>query len=168
MSMNRCTNAELVDIHFIYALANGNGRASVRLFGGNIQRDGNRIIKHSLRNLAEHGSFRATIEGTGEREQHEHPYVKKLCCMLVTFRPMVSHVIMTLQDVFYLPSKVAHGMRGHNIYMMPPSQVVLRSHNYIGKHEKKVMGGAVRELARSAHVVSTFQTWTACDERESL
>ncbi|GFY06993.1 hypothetical protein TNCV_4202641 [Trichonephila clavipes] len=33
MNMNRYTNAELVDIHFIYDLANGNGRVAVRLHG---------------------------------------------------------------------------------------------------------------------------------------
>ncbi|GFV91563.1 hypothetical protein TNCV_2385231 [Trichonephila clavipes] len=31
MNMNRYTNAELVDIHFIYRLAYGNRRAAVRL-----------------------------------------------------------------------------------------------------------------------------------------
>ncbi|GFV37909.1 hypothetical protein TNCV_2663221 [Trichonephila clavipes] len=31
MNLNRYTNAELVDIYFIYGLANGNGRATVRL-----------------------------------------------------------------------------------------------------------------------------------------
>ncbi|GFW17757.1 hypothetical protein TNCV_1133571 [Trichonephila clavipes] len=34
------------------------------------------------------------------------------------------------------------------------------SHNQIGKHGWKSIGGA--------HMVSTFQTWTACDEHESL
>ncbi|GFV46655.1 HTH_48 domain-containing protein [Trichonephila clavipes] len=33
MNMKRYTNAELVDIHFIYGLANGNGCAAVRLYG---------------------------------------------------------------------------------------------------------------------------------------
>ncbi|GFU64800.1 hypothetical protein TNCV_2128741 [Trichonephila clavipes] len=42
MNMNRDTNAELVDIHFIYGLANGNGRVLVRLHSGN------RVIKRSL------------------------------------------------------------------------------------------------------------------------
>ncbi|GFX61163.1 uncharacterized protein TNCV_4565581 [Trichonephila clavipes] len=33
-------------------------------------------------NLAEHGSFRTTIEGTERRKQHEHPHSKRLYCML--------------------------------------------------------------------------------------
>ncbi|GFT40790.1 hypothetical protein TNCV_1583931 [Trichonephila clavipes] len=45
---------------------------------------------------------------------------------------------------------------------------IMRSHNYIEKHGWKVIGGAVRELTRSAHVVSSLHTWIACDEHESL
>ncbi|GFV20877.1 hypothetical protein TNCV_553131 [Trichonephila clavipes] len=33
MNRNRSRNAVLVDMHFIYGLANGNGRVAVRLFG---------------------------------------------------------------------------------------------------------------------------------------
>ncbi|GFS61580.1 hypothetical protein TNCV_4312591 [Trichonephila clavipes] len=45
---------------------------------------------------------------------------------------------------------------------------IVRSHYYIGKHGRKAIGGAVRELARLKHVVSSFQTWTACDKKGSL
>ncbi|GFW80389.1 hypothetical protein TNCV_2945211 [Trichonephila clavipes] len=38
----------------------------------------------------------------------------------------------------------------------------------MGKHERKAIDNAVRELAKSSHVVSSFQKWTACDEHESL
>ncbi|GFX54025.1 hypothetical protein TNCV_2336611 [Trichonephila clavipes] len=44
----------------------------------------------------------------------------------------------------------------------------MRSHNYIGDHGRKAIGGAVRKLAASEHLVSSFQTWTACNEHESL
>ncbi|GFU87843.1 hypothetical protein TNCV_963991 [Trichonephila clavipes] len=37
---------------------------------------------------------------------------------------------------------------------------IVRSHNYIGKHGWKVIGGAVHEFTRSENVVSSFQTWT--------
>ncbi|GFU69542.1 uncharacterized protein TNCV_1351021 [Trichonephila clavipes] len=33
MNMNRYTNTELADIHFMYGLANGNGRVDVRWYG---------------------------------------------------------------------------------------------------------------------------------------
>ncbi|GFV01797.1 hypothetical protein TNCV_2550511 [Trichonephila clavipes] len=42
------TNSDLADIHFIYGLADGNGRAAVRLYRKGIQRGGNRIIKRLL------------------------------------------------------------------------------------------------------------------------
>ncbi|GFU68636.1 hypothetical protein TNCV_4982421 [Trichonephila clavipes] len=42
---------------------------------------------------------------------------------------------------------------------------IVKSHNYIGKHGRKTIGGIVRELARSARVVSSFHTRTACDEQ---
>ncbi|GFW94379.1 hypothetical protein TNCV_1433141 [Trichonephila clavipes] len=45
---------------------------------------------------------------------------------------------------------------------------IVRSHNYIGKHEWKAIGGTVRKFARSTHVVSLYQIWTSCDEHESL
>ncbi|GFU40127.1 hypothetical protein TNCV_3767891 [Trichonephila clavipes] len=43
-----------------------------------------------------------------------------------------------------------------------------RSHNYRGNHGRKAIGGALYDLARSEHVVFSFQIWTACDEHESL
>ena len=65
INMNRYTNAELADIHFIYGLADGNGRAAVRLYGERYptRRQPNH---HRVRSGAsEHGSFRATTESTG-------------------------------------------------------------------------------------------------------
>ncbi|GFS93302.1 hypothetical protein TNCV_2697641 [Trichonephila clavipes] len=45
---------------------------------------------------------------------------------------------------------------------------IVRSYNYIGKDGWKAIGGAVRELGRLEHVVSSFQTWIVCDEHEFL
>lgn len=66
--MNRYTNAELADIHFIYGLANGNGRAAVRLYGERYptrRQPNHQTFARVHQSLAEHGSFRAMIEGTG-------------------------------------------------------------------------------------------------------
>ncbi|GFY35770.1 hypothetical protein TNCV_4841471 [Trichonephila clavipes] len=68
MSSNHYTNAEFADIHFIYGLINGNERVSVRLFGKrySTRRQPNHLTFARVhQNLAEHGSFRVTIEGTG-------------------------------------------------------------------------------------------------------
>ncbi len=46
--MDRFTNAELTDIHFIYGLADGNVRAAARLYRKDIQRGANQIIKRQL------------------------------------------------------------------------------------------------------------------------
>ncbi|GFX90892.1 hypothetical protein TNCV_3167231 [Trichonephila clavipes] len=43
---------------------------------------------------------------------------------------------------------------------------IVMSRNYIGKHGQQTKDGTVREFAR--HVISSFQTWTACNEYESL
>ncbi|GFY24441.1 calcium-activated chloride channel regulator 1 [Trichonephila clavipes] len=62
--MNRYTNAELADSHFIYGLANENGRASVRVVKGKIT---NMVAIESLNfhlGTSEHGSFRARIDDT--------------------------------------------------------------------------------------------------------
>ncbi|GFX68359.1 hypothetical protein TNCV_2817331 [Trichonephila clavipes] len=45
---------------------------------------------------------------------------------------------------------------------------IMRSLNYEGKHGRKVIGSTVRELTRSEQVISSFQTWTTCDEHVSL
>ncbi|GFW72248.1 hypothetical protein TNCV_702851 [Trichonephila clavipes] len=45
---------------------------------------------------------------------------------------------------------------------------IVRNHNCIGKHGRKAIGDAARELVGSAHVVSSFQTLTACDDHESV
>ncbi|GFY10936.1 hypothetical protein TNCV_1124581 [Trichonephila clavipes] len=61
INMNRYMNAELADIHFIYGLANENGRVSVQLCGERypIRRQSNhQTIARVHQNLAEHGSFR--------------------------------------------------------------------------------------------------------------
>ncbi|GFU83525.1 hypothetical protein TNCV_4217851 [Trichonephila clavipes] len=67
MNMNRYTNSELVDIHFIYDLANGNGRFAVRLYGERYptrRQPNHQTLARVHQNLAEHGSFRATIDDT--------------------------------------------------------------------------------------------------------
>ncbi|GFS86307.1 hypothetical protein TNCV_1680741 [Trichonephila clavipes] len=69
MNMHRYTNAEFADIHFIYDLANGNGRVSVRLYiYGEIYPTRRQLNFQTFtrvhQNFAEHGSFRATIDNT--------------------------------------------------------------------------------------------------------
>ncbi|GFX26759.1 transposable element Tc1 transposase [Trichonephila clavipes] len=49
--MNRYTNAQLVDIHFIYRLVNGNDVLLFGCMGKDIQRGSNQIIKRSLRRI---------------------------------------------------------------------------------------------------------------------
>ncbi|GFU80059.1 hypothetical protein TNCV_579391 [Trichonephila clavipes] len=66
-NINRYTNAEMAGIHFIYDLANGNERVAIRLYGKiyptrwqpNHQR-----FTRMYQNLAEHESFRTTIDDT--------------------------------------------------------------------------------------------------------
>ncbi|GFT90348.1 hypothetical protein TNCV_193421 [Trichonephila clavipes] len=41
-------------------------------------------------------------------------------------------------------------------------------HNYIGKHGQKVIGDDARELVRSEHMGSSFQTWGVCVEDKKL
>ncbi|GFU68740.1 hypothetical protein TNCV_4400181 [Trichonephila clavipes] len=68
MSMKRYTNAELVDIHFIYSLANINERADDWLYEERYptrRQPNNQISTQGHQNLGEHRSFRATIENTG-------------------------------------------------------------------------------------------------------
>ena len=63
MNMIRYTNAELVNIHFIYGLANENGRAAVPLYGErySMQRQPNyQKFTRVLQNLAEHRFFSVT------------------------------------------------------------------------------------------------------------
>lgn len=72
--MNRYTNAELACIHIGYGLANGNRIAAVRLYRegrfGCISSEAateSSKIRSAASELGkmEHGSFRATIKGTG-------------------------------------------------------------------------------------------------------
>ncbi|GFX98880.1 DUF4817 domain-containing protein [Trichonephila clavipes] len=70
MNMYRFTNSELADIHFIYGLADGNGRAAVRLYRERYptrRQPNHQTFARVHQNLVERGSFRATIEGTGRR-----------------------------------------------------------------------------------------------------
>ncbi|GFV65029.1 hypothetical protein TNCV_763711 [Trichonephila clavipes] len=65
--MNRCTNAELVNIHFICYLVNGNGRVAVQLYEERYptrRQPNNQTFPRVHQNLAEHRSFRATIDDT--------------------------------------------------------------------------------------------------------
>ncbi|GFT76615.1 uncharacterized protein TNCV_3678501 [Trichonephila clavipes] len=68
MNMNRYTKVKLVDIDIIYRIANGNGRTAARLFGERYptrRQPNHQTFARGHQNLAEHGSFRATIESTG-------------------------------------------------------------------------------------------------------
>ncbi|GFU96537.1 uncharacterized protein TNCV_1682091 [Trichonephila clavipes] len=65
--MNPYMNSELVDIHFIYDLANGNGRSAVRLYGERnpMKRQPNhQTFTPVHQNLKKHGSFRTSIDDT--------------------------------------------------------------------------------------------------------
>ncbi|GFW07589.1 DUF4817 domain-containing protein [Trichonephila clavipes] len=62
---------ELAEIHFIYGLADGNGRADVRLYRERYptrRQPNHQTFARVHQNLVERGSFRATIEGTGRRQ----------------------------------------------------------------------------------------------------
>ncbi|GFU47870.1 hypothetical protein TNCV_4966841 [Trichonephila clavipes] len=66
MNMNRYTNSELADIHFIYDLVNRNGRVDVRLYGERYTtrwKPNPQMLTRMPQNLAEHGSFRVMING---------------------------------------------------------------------------------------------------------
>ncbi|GFV01340.1 general transcription factor II-I repeat domain-containing protein 2B [Trichonephila clavipes] len=63
-------HVELADIHFIYDLADGNGRAAVRLYRERYptrRQPNHQTFARVHQNLVERGSFRAAIEGTGRR-----------------------------------------------------------------------------------------------------
>ncbi|GFT66858.1 organic cation transporter protein [Trichonephila clavipes] len=63
INMNRYTNAELVDIHLNYSSANGNGRVADDEERYSIRRQPNhQTFARMHQNLAEDGSFRATID----------------------------------------------------------------------------------------------------------
>ncbi|GFX11882.1 hypothetical protein TNCV_2996661 [Trichonephila clavipes] len=64
MNMNRYTNAELADIHFICGLANGNGRAAVLFWGKKSNEEATESSNVRYQNLEVHRSFTVTIEGT--------------------------------------------------------------------------------------------------------
>ncbi|GFV77883.1 hypothetical protein TNCV_371 [Trichonephila clavipes] len=84
MNMNSHTNAELLDIHFINGLANGKDVLLFSCWGKVIQRDGNQLITHFVkcittwRNIDLSESRLKVLRG---REQHEHPFLKRVCCM---------------------------------------------------------------------------------------
>ncbi|GFU80198.1 hypothetical protein TNCV_1091481 [Trichonephila clavipes] len=67
---------------FIYDLADGNGRAAVRLYRERYptrRQPNHQTFARVHQNLAGRGSFRAAIEGTGRRQnKREHPYSKKV------------------------------------------------------------------------------------------
>ncbi|GFY09750.1 DUF4817 domain-containing protein [Trichonephila clavipes] len=76
MNMYRFTNSELADIHFIYDLADGNGRAAVRLYRERYptrRQPNHQTFARVHQNLVERGSFRAAIEGTGRRRLARTP-----------------------------------------------------------------------------------------------
>ncbi|GFV73483.1 DUF4817 domain-containing protein [Trichonephila clavipes] len=80
MNMYRFTNSQLTDIHFIYGLADGNGRAAVRLYRERYptrRQQNHQTFSRVHQNLVERGSFRATIEGTGRRRIARTPIFEK-------------------------------------------------------------------------------------------
>ncbi|GFW50164.1 hypothetical protein TNCV_4695821 [Trichonephila clavipes] len=66
MNMNHYTNAELVDINFIYCLTIGNGRAAFRLYG-------EPYSSSRQPGASGPGSFRATTESTGRQQAVRTP-----------------------------------------------------------------------------------------------
>ncbi|GFU97341.1 hypothetical protein TNCV_3889561 [Trichonephila clavipes] len=84
--MNHYSNAELTDIHFVYGLGHGNGRAAVRLYGERYPTRRQQNL-HTLtqvhQNFAKHGSFRVMIECTGRPRTACTPIFEKgVCCMV--------------------------------------------------------------------------------------
>ncbi|GFT10318.1 hypothetical protein TNCV_3735601 [Trichonephila clavipes] len=67
MNMNRYTNAELSDIHFIYGLSKGNGHFLVHLYGERYStrwQPKHQTFARVRQNLVEHVSFRIMIDDT--------------------------------------------------------------------------------------------------------
>ncbi|GFW82835.1 uncharacterized protein TNCV_3494051 [Trichonephila clavipes] len=65
MNVNRCTNAQFGDIHFIYDPANG--RVAVQLYWERYptrRQPNHQTFTQGRQNLVEHGTFRATIDDT--------------------------------------------------------------------------------------------------------
>ncbi|GFW74779.1 hypothetical protein TNCV_963541 [Trichonephila clavipes] len=85
MNMNRYTITDKADIHFLFGLANGNGRVGVWLYG---ERCPTRRLPNHQKfvtvhyNLAEQGSFRATIDDTPVNS--ETHLVKRIYLVAVT------------------------------------------------------------------------------------
>ncbi|GFU93265.1 hypothetical protein TNCV_1859961 [Trichonephila clavipes] len=80
--MNRYTKAELAYIYFIYRLANGN--TAFRLYGELYPKEQQPKAQNFAQvhqKLAKHGSFRSKVKDMNSRKQHEHPYLKTMCCM---------------------------------------------------------------------------------------
>ncbi|GFV63195.1 hypothetical protein TNCV_2077271 [Trichonephila clavipes] len=68
MNMNRYTNTELADTHFIYDLAKGSERAAVRLYreiNPTRRQPNHQTFTRVYQNLAEQVSIKGTIESTG-------------------------------------------------------------------------------------------------------
>ncbi|GFW53641.1 hypothetical protein TNCV_4815421 [Trichonephila clavipes] len=100
INLNLYTNAELTDIRFIYGLSSGNGRAAIRFCGGRYPTRRNRIIKLSLgcirasRNM---GLSELRLKVLGGCRQCEHPYLKRMCCMLWTKIPIAVYRSLPFQ-----------------------------------------------------------------------
>ncbi|GFW29224.1 hypothetical protein TNCV_4132981 [Trichonephila clavipes] len=95
MNINRYTDVELMDIHFIYCLANGNGRVDVRLYAERYPTRGqpnHQTFTRVHQNLAEHGSFGATIDDTPVNSEMD--LVARISIASATIResPMFSHI----------------------------------------------------------------------------
>lgn len=93
MSMDRYTNAELADIHFIYGLANGNSRAAARLYAGKYptrRQPYHGTFARVHQNLADYGSFRPTIEGRGLRRTARTPIAEEDILRAVNRNPSTS------------------------------------------------------------------------------
>ena len=80
MNTNRYTNAELVDIQFIYGLSHGNEYITVPQYREMHPKrwQPNDTFTRVHQNLGEHGSFTATIEGT-ERQRTARTHIRRGC-----------------------------------------------------------------------------------------
>ncbi|GFU75964.1 hypothetical protein TNCV_2088021 [Trichonephila clavipes] len=77
MNMDRYTKAELAVIHFIYGIANGNGRAAVLLFGGRYltrRQPSHQTFSRVQQNL---DPSEPQLKVLGGHEQHGLPYLKR-------------------------------------------------------------------------------------------
>ncbi|GFV47601.1 DUF4817 domain-containing protein [Trichonephila clavipes] len=118
MDMYLFTNSELADIHFIYGLADGNGRAAVRLYRERYptrRQPNHQTFARVHQNLVERGSFRATIEGTGRRRIARTPILEEGVLHAVDQTPGTS-VRALAASTGRSPTTIHHVLQGATLH----------------------------------------------------